>query len=237
MFEDIPDYEFKNLTRSTLPLLAWWKDKAAALELIGEKCGFDDLADALVCFEFSTASAGPHDKASYTDVMVESRSTAIAIEGKWTEPRHETVSEWSQNGNTTNRQRVLAHWLSLIRNRAAKLDDSAIQDIPYQMLHRTASACARMGKLPVVLYQVFRDEKHVTNYGKDLQQLARAPGQTDMQVWLLEIPSRTTEVYQQVASKAANIAPQNRHVLTRRAVCEQGLFIFGACSFRRIACQ
>ena len=145
MFDDIPDYEFKNLTRSTLPLLAWWKDRAAALAVIGKKCGFDDLAGASVCFEFPTPSASPRDKASYSDVLIESLSTAIAIEGKWTEPRYETVSKWSQQSNTGNRQKMLTHWLALIRNRAGELHDSAVEKIPYQMIHRAASACSRFG--------------------------------------------------------------------------------------------
>lgn len=82
MLDRYPDREFKNLTRSTLPLVTWWKDEALALSVIGSACGFDDLGTARVCFEFPTASAGPRDKASYTDVMVESASTAIAIEGQ-----------------------------------------------------------------------------------------------------------------------------------------------------------
>lgn len=235
MFKEIPDYEFKNLTRSSLPLLAWWKNKAAALALIGDKCGFDDLADASVSFEFPTPSAGPHDKASYTDVMVESLSTAIAIEGKWTEPRYETVAKWSEQGNVANRKKVLAHWLGLIRNRATGLDDDAIQQIPYQMLHRTASACARSDKRPVVLYQVFRDQKHVTDYSADLQHLAKALGQNSVQLWLAEIPLRLTEQYRSRESEIAASAPEQRSVLIREALCDREMFSFGNSAFIRVA--
>ena len=235
MSEEIPDYEFKNLTRSTLPLLAWWKNKAAALALIGEKCGFDDLTDASVSFEFPTLSAGPHDKASYTDVMVESLSTAIAIEGKWTEPRYETVAKWSEQGNMANRKKVLSHWVDLIRNRAGDLQPSAVEMISYQMIHRTASACARSGKLPVVLYQVFRDQKHVSDYTNDLQQLAKALGQTNVQLWLAEIPLRLTEQYRRMESEIAASAPEQRSALIREALHKTELFSFGDPAFIRVA--
>ena len=98
MFNTHPDNEFKNLTRSTLPLLAYWKVRAAVLGLIGSACGISDLASATVTEEFPTPSAAPHDKASFTDVMVASSSTALAIEGKWTEPRYEIVSDWLKRG-------------------------------------------------------------------------------------------------------------------------------------------
>ena len=164
MFSSHPDNEFKNLTRSTLPLLAYWKDEAAVLALIGSACEINDLVTASVTDEFPTPSATSRDKASFTDVMVVSRSTAVAIEGKWTEPRYETVSDWLSRGDQSNRNKVLAHWLTLIRHRATNLKETGVADVPYQMIHRTASACAFVDKRPVVLYQIFRDGKHAVNY-------------------------------------------------------------------------
>ena len=146
LFDTHGDSEFKNLTRSTLPLRAYWNNASTVLSTIGTALGIDDLVNVQPLFEYPTASATSRDKASYSDVMVVSPSTAIAVEGKWTEPRYETVSKWQIRGNESNREKVLSHWLQLIGKKAPELKQDAISQIPYQMIHRTASACANGDK-------------------------------------------------------------------------------------------
>jgi hypothetical protein len=230
-FDAHPDYEFRNLTRSTLPLLAYWRNEGAVLSTIGAALGIDDLVNARVSFEYATPSAGLRDKASYTDVMVESPSTAIAIEGKWREPRYETVSEWRCKGNESNREKVLSHWLRLIRQKAPALDQGGVAQTLYQMIHRTASACAIADKRSVVIYQIFLDGSHEVNYASDLRALVRALGVTDVQVWLQEIPLATTEEYQRIKLQIAQTRVDDISAVVRQALEEHELFRFEAPHF------
>ncbi len=220
MFDAYPDDEFRNLTRSTLPLLAYWRNQAAALAGIGSALGLSDLGSACVTPEFPTPSAGPHNKASFTDVMIESHDAKIAVEGKWTEPRYETVSVWLQAGrNPANRKDVLAHWAALIRRKANRLDEGALAEIPYQMIHRTASACAFTTKRSVVLYEVFRDGTHDVNYAGDLSALAKALGAgKELQLWLQEIPLTLTNDYGLVEKQIHQARSEEIPLLVRRAL-------------------
>ena len=72
--------------------------------------------------------------------MVISPELAIAVEAKWIEPRYEVVEEWLSD--STNRVEVLRGWCDLLEQRGAKpkLDEN-LRGLPYQMVHRTASAC------------------------------------------------------------------------------------------------
>jgi hypothetical protein len=237
LFDTHSDSEFKNLTRSTLPLLAYWGNTLAALSSIGNALGIHDLANVQPSFEYSTASAGPRDKASYSDVMVVSPSTAIAVEGKWTEPRYETVSKWQIRGNTSNRKRVLSHWLQLIRQKAPGLNEDAISEIPYQMIHRTASACAVGDKQAVVLYQIFLDGHHQVNCAGDLSALVSALGATGIQIWLQEIPLTTTKDYDIIKEKLAMTPVKEIPNMVRSALEKCELFDFGPSHFRRILAE
>jgi hypothetical protein len=231
-FDAHPDYEFRNLTRSTLPLLAYWRNEATVLSTIGTALGIGDLVNARVSFEYATASADPRDKASYTDVMVESPSTAIAIEGKWTEPRYETVSEWRRKGSESNREKVLSHWLRLIRQKAPTLDEGGVAQTVYQMVHRTASACAIADKRSVVIYQIFLDGSHQVDYAGDLRALVSTLGVTGIQFWLQEIPIATTEEYRRLKLQIAQMRLEDIPAVVRQALGEHELFQFEAPHFR-----
>ena len=230
-FHTHPDSEFKNLTRSTIPLLAYWRDQVKVLATIGSALGIDDLINAQVSFEWPTPSASLHDKASYTDVMVESSSTAIAIEGKWTEPRYDSVADWQHKGNEPNRKKVLSHWFDLIKQKAPTLSENRFAHIPYQMLHRTASACAMPQKHSVVMYQIFRNGHHEVDYASDLKTLANALGTTEVQVWLQEIPLEMTDDYFQLKVQLEQAQKEDIPALVRQALCERQLFRFESSRF------
>lgn len=233
-FDALSDSEFKNLTRSTLPLHAYWKNESTVLSTVGTALGIDDLVTVQPSFEYPTASAGPRDKASYSDVMLKSPSTIIAVEGKWTEPRYETVPTWRVKGSESNRKNVLSHWLNLIRQKAPGLKEGAISQIPYQMIHRTASACAADNKRAVVLYQIFVDGHHQVNYASDLRALVTALGVTDIQVWLQEIPLATTEDYDKIKKQLDQTPVEDIPKMVRNAMEQYKLFSFGAASFHRM---
>ena len=65
---------------------------------------------------------------------------AIAIEAKWTEPRYQIVGKWLRD--SANRKEVLRGWCELLEQRGANpILEGDLRGLPYQMVHRAASAC------------------------------------------------------------------------------------------------
>jgi len=88
--------------------------------------------------------------------MVTAPGFAIAIEAKWTEPRYELVRDWL--GNTPNKAEVLRGWCDLLERRmVGRLVERDLGTLPYQMVHRAASACDEAGVRSGcwLVYQVF----------------------------------------------------------------------------------
>ncbi len=224
MFEEIADREFVNLTRSTIPLLSYWREPERALEAVAAAIGLTDIRRAYVLFEAETPSLKPKYKSSFTDVMLLSRSVAVAIEGKWSEPRYETVGEWC----TSDRRRdVLRHWLALIKPYSAYPDqDDLFSDLVYQMIHRSASACAQKRENSVLIYQVFRDKARPDHYSKDLRLFVETlkPLKT-FRVLLCRVPMLVTDHYVELTKQ---VVPNRREnvLAIRAAVCSGALFRF-----------
>lgn len=165
--------DLHTLTRSTVPLLAWWRDHAQDKLLPGV-----DLANAVARFEYAVPARCPscvgRGKASMTDVMVLLDDRAIAIEGKYTESRYDTVDVWKTRGkDRDNRKAVLGHWCHLIRAVTDHPVDDRLGGLVYQTLHRTASACAAAGtdRRAHVMYLVF-DDTAANTYVADLRRAA-----------------------------------------------------------------
>ena len=163
---------------SSLPLAQFWKeenlkDRVKNLETICP--GITILpAGSELYFEYgiSVPDGYGRGKASMTDLMIISKQHAIAIEAKYTEvaKRYETIKSWlkkSSKADDNNRVKVLNGWLKYISEAncfAANLKDSErqIQNVPYQLVHRIASACAvanRINVSPAVIYQIFYDKE------------------------------------------------------------------------------
>lgn len=111
-------------------------------------------------------------KPSMSDAMLLGKHMRIAVEGKWTEPHfgpYQTVEEWLDEAGTdaaarVRRERVLDAWLAEVAGAGALrrgVTRGALADVPYQLVHRTASACHGAGParqvMPVLCYVVFRD--------------------------------------------------------------------------------
>jgi hypothetical protein len=97
LVDAMPDREFQRVTRSTLALLAWWKDLARVEALIGSM-GWALPPEATARFE-SPERAGckrcnGRGKASSTDVMLDLGADVVAIEAKRTERLSGTVKRW-----------------------------------------------------------------------------------------------------------------------------------------------
>ena len=68
LLDALPDDEFRNLTRSTVPLLDDWRQPSHRLASLEENTN-TDLTSASLHFEYSVPSIG-RARASYTDLMI-----------------------------------------------------------------------------------------------------------------------------------------------------------------------
>lgn len=231
LLDEYPDSEFKNLTRSTIALLAYWRTPETRLRFLAEELGAPDLVNAVITPEFPTPSMS--GKASFTDLLVESSTTAIAIEGKRNEGRYASVADW--RGDSDNRRRVLDHWCSLIRRRAAFPEDTTLDALVYQMIHRTASACARPAERAIVLYQIF-NQKHLATYETDLRALVTAIQPSPrLEFWIHVITPEHTEIYSELERTLAGTRDIERPALVRAALARQDLFRFADVRLTRVA--
>lgn len=151
----LPDEALASPLRSTVPLIDYWRHSSSLDELwkalqVARPSSID------LAFEHATPVREGSGKASFTDLMIITESVAVAIEAKFTEPRYETVSTWLGPRPTENRLAVLSGWLQYIREATGhQLRSDEVRDIPYQVVHRTASACAVARPVHAVVYQVF----------------------------------------------------------------------------------
>ncbi len=166
---------------SSLPLVQFWKPQGKGKGLnswaktLLEKCGEAPSDVEKFMFEYPVPVKKGKGKSSMTDLMIISKSRAIAIEAKWTEceKEYERISAWKKEGkDKTNREEVLKGWIQYINDYAESdiLEARHLEmydDIPYQLLHRIASACAtakQQGKREaVVIYQLFYDNRAKDN--------------------------------------------------------------------------
>lgn len=196
--------DLHTITRSTIPLMSWWRDKADVQLLPGA-----DLANSIARFEYSVparcATCGGTGKPSMTDVMVHLEGQAIAIEAKYNEPKYESVDLWRSKGkDPKNRQCVLGHWCHLIEDfTSARIDRAMLGSLVYQTVHRSASACAATppGGAARVMYMVFgRDEHAGHKYEADLRVSATVlDPQRKVQFSILTIPTMRGRDYERVA--------------------------------------
>lgn len=101
-----------------------------------------------------------------TDLMILTEKHVVAIEAKWTEcvkeKEYEPISDWRKGIDSDNGEKVLTGWLTLINGYLGKgkspirHDNKIIEGVPYQLLHRIASACAiANGREASIIYQLF----------------------------------------------------------------------------------
>lgn len=165
LVDAMPDREFQRVTRSTLALLAWWKDSARVEALI-DRMGWARSPEATARFE-SPERAGckrcnGRGKASFTDVMLDLGADVVAIEAKRTERLYETVKRWLARDTGSNRQAVLAHWLRCCLGLDGPVE--RYHDLVYQIIHRTASVRRAAGERHAHVMHLLFDDQHVDEY-------------------------------------------------------------------------
>lgn len=174
---------------SSLPLVQFWKPmgKESVINPLADKmledCGVSASDVEQLNFEYPVpvkSDCNGKGKASMTDLMIISKYHAIAIEAKWTEckKKYEPISVWKKEGkDKENRNNVLKGWIGYIKDFADSkgFETKTLGEydkIPYQLLHRIASACAvakQQGKKEaIVIYQLFYDpDREVGCVGKE----------------------------------------------------------------------
>jgi hypothetical protein len=106
--------------------------------------------------------------------MILGDDVAVAIEAKFTEPRYESVETWLAAARNTNRGEVLDGWIRAIEaGTETAVDREVVRELPYQLIHRTASLCCVSRRKRVVVYQVFGHSPG-PYYTDDLRRLASA---------------------------------------------------------------
>lgn len=169
--------EFDSPTRSTIPLLEFWRSPAPRLRELSAALRLAVPYRVQLDFEHLVRPPRGSGKKSHTDLMVLSPGHAIAIEAKWTEPRYKDVDKWL--GTASNRKAVLQGWCGLLEQHGAgPIAEGSLLKLPYQMVHRAASAChaARTG-YPLLVYLVFEPTaKKRREYLSDLCRLRDALG-------------------------------------------------------------
>ena len=168
---------------SSLPLVQFWKPEGNGVkDVLEESCGLNrkGLCETTFYFEYPVPvhqKCGGRGKASMTDLMIISNAYAIALEAKYTEylkGGQESISHWlkkDKGESPTNREKVLQGWLNYISTKGcstiSQIKDrpKETDEVPYQLFHRLASACAATldsERKPVVVYQLFCDEEAQT---------------------------------------------------------------------------
>ena len=174
LLQVIPADVFASPRRSVLPLLDFFRNPESALEALSDATGME-LRDAMdLVFEYSVQVQRGSGKASYSDLAIFTPTTSLIIEAKYTEPEYEPVTHWLGSPATSNRIDVLQGWLDLLRRVSAQpISPTDVADLPYQLIHRAASASYPEVERRGLAYLIFGDvvPQHYVTHMTSLQRL------------------------------------------------------------------
>jgi hypothetical protein len=215
--------------RSTVPLVDFWRTPESRLAQLSAAVGVPLLAPTDLGFEYPVRVQRGRGKASFTDLMIIASSAVVAIEAKFTEPRSEIVGDWLGDPPQANRSEVLEGWLELIRSvSGVSLRVAHVMDLPYQLIHRTASVCSVSGRVRAVVYQVFFfGQDPPDHYLNDLPDLWRRLGRTGaIGFHVLSCPLNSLPAHENLVKRWKQ---RDRHVgeAVRDALLTGPLFSFG----------
>lgn len=228
----MPDREFQRTTRSTLALLAWWKDPARVQQLI-DSLGLTTQRRATAQFEYPVRAGCSEcmgrGKASFTDVMLDLDTDVVAIEAKRTEKLYEPVKSWLAKDRGTNRAAVLSHWLRCVLG----LDGPAHQyeDLVYQMVHRTASARRAAGERRAHIVHLLFSDDHVDEYIHASRRAAEALASSGSPLFhVVVVPTKKGAAHDHVA--AASEADSGADLVREALLADRAIFDFDSASVR-----
>lgn len=175
---------------SSLPLADFWNpEKSRKLGLWLKKLQEEgvDIIESDRYFEYPTPCMNeglllPYSKPSMTDLMIINAEYQVAVEGKYTEyseSNYETIKDWNKR-NEPHKTNIKNQWFNYIKACGASEKSEVADDIPYQFLHRTASACYGCdvtGKTPVLLHQLFYDSENESKKNEFIEELKKWAGE------------------------------------------------------------
>lgn len=184
-----PEDAMASPTRSVVPLLDYFREPGQAVARIERLIQFNVAGIPRLTFESALQVRQGRGKSSYTDLMIQGVDGALAIEAKFTEPRYATVAEWLGPQPTSNRRAVLAGWLSLLNQFArSEVSVNMVHDLPYQLIHRMASALAPDVRHRALVYLVFGADPH-SFYREDLDSIMRLIDSEDaIRAFVINVP-------------------------------------------------
>jgi hypothetical protein len=195
LIESLNDADLDSPRRSTVPLLAYWQDPIGRLDRLRNQLGFPNTDPVKFSFEHAVDVVRGRGKPSYTDLMILAPSIAIAIEGKFTEPPYEEVGLWLREPPEENRRHVLDGWLDLLGSATGvQLKVDSILELPYQLIHRAASACKQNAIHMAVIYQIFSPENH-DYYVENLKKLRKLLPGDALKLAVLDTPATPSDSY------------------------------------------
>jgi len=233
MVKGLSSADLPKPTRSTVPFLCYWKGYHKRLpELLG-KLNVRMTDDAVLSFEHRVPSLNSRATPSHTDLMVMTSDAAIAIEGKWTEGMYATISKWIADGKyPDSRRKVAEHWVGLIQpfaDRTLSLETLPADQIVYQLLHRTASACRMAGTgRAIVLYQIFDDGRgEHSDYGDMLNSFTKYVQPTErLSFRLARCPMKPTPEFLKLEDDCNGKSKTEAAAAIRDALLKHRLFEF-----------
>lgn len=140
LLDRYPTTEFDSPTRSTIPLMEYSRSPTQRIRELTDALNLPAPQGVRLDFEHQVHPPRGKGTASHTDLMVISPELSVAIEAKWEESRYKTVGSWL--GDSKDRRTVLRGWFDLLeRCGAGPIRQRDVRHLPYQMIHRAASAC------------------------------------------------------------------------------------------------
>lgn len=192
----LPDDALASPNRSTIPLLDYWREPVGALSRLSRDLGWELDAQSELTFEYEVPVRRGRGKGSFSDLMIVSKGLAVAVEAKYREPPYEDVRTWLGDPPTSNRGAVLGGWLEMIGAATGRnLTVEKVVGLPYQLVHRAASACSVDRPRRMVLYQLFRADG-LAYYESALGGLQKAlPRSSALEFAILVCPADPTKAH------------------------------------------
>lgn len=207
---------FSKLTCSIIPTIDYWKNLNNKIlsELIEEDCE--------ICFEYPVKSI-ENAPSSYTDVMLISHDTAIAVESKWTEK----IDFLCKNHSAERKVEVQTHWINIIGNyiqKEFKLEQ--FQEIEYQLLHRVASACWLNKPNCKVVYQIFYNDVLKDDFIKEIKKIKSLLDTNKIEFYINSVQIKENSKYDNLNNAIKNVEKSKQIELIKFAIKKSKLFKF-----------
>ena len=207
---------FSKLTCSIIPTIDYWKNRKNRIlhELMIEDCD--------ICFEYPVKSIN-NATSSYTDVMLISENTAIAVESKW----NESIEFLCKDHKAKRKDEVQQHWINIISGYLKnEFTLKQFEDIEYQLLHRVASACYLGKQNCKVVYQIFYTDTRKDDFINEILKLIQLLGDPRIEFYIDSVQIKFKEKYYSLEGKIKTLDKKEKTETIKQALKKNTLFGF-----------